>query len=425
MRAKKSEFDLFFKNMNKCGDDFSKIKSLLHSNNGKDFFLGVRENYLSIYYKGMSIATVKALKKGGCSYTLSYYYLNHVKDENGNNKYDDKTSGYYALSSDVFWDEDKANLRKIKSNVEKHVFGFGTRGYVYLEKVCQQWIINNNNNNPDSDWYYVDMEYIYKKDKKNEEDKGEDKHPFGRADLIAIKKQPNDNDNFDVAFIELKVGTEAYGVSIQVPDEIKGKEKRDEHRKKIKEMLKNDLWNDGIKAVKLGSGLASHVVDFMHFFADEEAKNQLRKEILGILDVHKTFGLIEKTCPLYELKDINHIEVNPDIYIVTYSDVPCIEKYALSEKAKQRYVPSLRQMKEDFGKYFYAGEGASSLPVEELINKDQIKGFIDLKHDYLKFLNTKEPQISCVQKIKGQDFKFVFRFIDTCSESTNSVNCIE
>lgn len=298
MRAKQKEFDEFFSKMNKSGDDFSKIKDLLHSNNGKDFFLGVRENYLSIYYRGMSFASVNALKKGGCSYTLSYYYLNGVKDAEGNRKYDDKTSGYYSLPSEVFWN--KNNLNAIKNNVEKHVFGFGARGYLYLEKVCQQWIINNNNNNPDSDWYYVDMEYIYK------EEDGDGQHPFGRADLIAIKKHPNENKKFDVAFIELKVGTGAYGVSIKVPDNIKGAE------------------------------------------AEEKAKDQLREEILGILQVHKKFGLIDEKCPLYKLDDMDCIELNPDIYIVTYSDLPNADKYTLSKKAKKRYIPALKEMKEEF-----------------------------------------------------------------------------
>ena len=202
----------------------------------------------------------------------------------------------------------KQNLNKIKNNVEKHVFGFGARGYVYLEKVCQQWIINNNNNNPDSDWYYVDMEYIYK------EEDGDGDHPFGRADLIAIKKRPNENKKFDVAFIELKVGTGAYGVSIKIPDNIKGAEQRECCRKRVIKTLNKDLWDDEVKGVKLGSGLASHVVDFMHFFAEEQAKNQLRKEILGILKIHKKFDLIDESCPLYKLNVAEHIELNPDIY---------------------------------------------------------------------------------------------------------------
>ncbi len=417
MRAKQKEFDEFFSKMNKSGDDFSKIKDLLHSNNGKDFFLGVRENNLSIYYRGMSFASVNALQKGGCSYTLSYYYLNGVKDAEGNRKYDDKTSGYYSLPSEVFWN--KNNLNAIKNNVEKHVFGFGARGYLYLEKVCQQWIINNNNNNPDSDWYYVDMEYIYK------EEDGDGQHPFGRADLIAIKKHPNENKKFDVAFIELKVGTGAYGVSIKVPDNIKDAEQRECYRKKVIKTLNKDLWDDKVKAVKLGSGLASHVVDFMHFFAEEKAKDQLRKEILGILQVHKKFGLIDEKCPLYKLDDMDYIELNPDIYIVTYSDVPVMEKHSLSEKAKERDIPTLRKMKDDFGKYFYDGKGSSSLPVEKLINNDQIKGFVNLKSNYLEFINDDKRQIDYTQSINGQNFRFVFRFIDVYDKKVNCVECIE
>ena len=82
-------------------------------------------------------------------------------------------------------------------------------------------------------------------------------------------------------------------------------------------------------------------------------------------------------------------------------------------------------MKKEFGKYFYDGKGSSSLPVEKLINSDQIKGFVDLKYDYNKFISDAKLQIDCTQRIKGQDFRFVFRFIDVNDKKVNCKNCIE
>ena len=413
MRAENEKFETFFSNMKKKGDDYSKIQKLLKSN---DFFLGVREDYLSIYYMGMSIATVKALARGGCSYTLSYYYLKGVKDKNGLKIYDDKTKGYFALPSEVFWNE--TNLETIKYNVRKHVFGFGSRGYLYLEKVCQQWIISNNNSNPESDWYFVDMEYIYKaKGEKTD-------HPFGRADLIAIKKAPQ-NGVYDVAFVELKVGTGAYTISIHVPDKITDKQERIAFRQDVIDRLKNNLWDEKIKGAKLGSGLASHVVDFMHFFAEDGTREQLRKEIIGILEVQRAFGLISDSTGIFTLNDETKIKLCPDIYIITYSDVPDIGNYELSDKAKNRYLPSLEEMKNEFFKYFYDEAGSSLLAIEKLIKNDQISGLIDLKEQYRAFMKKNEQQIECKQNINGSDYRFVFRFIDVTDKNVDCKKCID
>lgn len=418
MRAKKEEFDVFFQNMNKRGNDFQNIKNLIASNEGNNFFLGVRENYPSIYYMGMSIASVNAIKKGGgCSYSVSYFYLKGVKDLNGNKPYDDKSKGYFSLSSDVFWEEE--NFKQILKNVRKHVLGYGELAHVYLEKACQQWIINNNNSNPKSNWYYVDMEYIYKEDGQKSD------HPFGRADIIAISKKPDKNGVFSVAFVELKVGTGAYGISIKVPDSIKDKEKRSEYREQVKNYLGESLWREEVIGVKLGSGLASHVVDFMHFFSDDKATAQLRKEIVGIINVHKQFGLINENLPLYFLESDNQINPITDIYIVTYSKTPEIEKNMLSELAQSKYEEStLEEMKLEFAKYFYKIPGASSLPIETLINARDISGLIELKQDYLKFMNSDDNQIECVQHINNIPHRFVYRFIDLNNAEANPVECI-
>lgn len=416
MRGKKEIFDEFIKCTKNSGD-FSNIQNLLNSDSGKHFFLGVREDYLSLYYKGMSIASINMIKDGGCDYTLSYYYLKGVKDKNGDKRYDSKQNGYYKLSSDLFWD--KHNFKQIIANVDKHVLGFGERGYVYLEKACQQWIINNNNSNPKSDWYYVDMEYIYKEDGKKTD------HPFGRADIIAISKKMDNNGYFQLAFVELKVGTGAYGISIKVPKKIKDAEERKARRDQVQLWLKDSLWRDEVIGVKLGSGLASHVVDFMHFFSDDKATAQLRKEIVGIINVHKQFGLINEDLSLYSLESDNQINSVTDIHIVTYSKAPEIEKNMLSELAQSRYEePTLAEMKSAFAKYFYKIPGASSLPIETLINASDISGLIGLKQNYLKFMNSDDNQIECVQHIKNIPYRFVYRFIDLNNAEANPMECI-
>lgn len=420
MRAKKQVFNLFFEKMGMKGNDFEKIRALLKNETDDKFFLGVREDYLSIYYMGMSVATVKVLKNGGCSYSLSYKYLKGVKDGNGQHNYDAKTEGYYSLPSDVFWDED--NFKTILLNVRNHVLGFDQSGYLYLEKACQQWIINSNNCSADSDWYYVDMEYIYKKDEEKSE------HPFGRADLIAVSKKPDSNGKHKIAFVELKVGTGAYGISIQVPEQIKGKEERSAYREKVVNLLQNKegFWSEEIKKVKLGSGIASHFVDFIHYFSEETARKQLCEEIIGILDVHKKFGLIHSDIPLSSLNRVDDINPIADAFIVTYSGVPEINKRDLSEKAQNKYtVPTLTSMKSDLAKYLFDVDSASSLPITNLIVKSEIDGLISIKEKYLEFVKNMEQQIECIQKINGiEDYRFVFRFIDIQNKDIDKAKCI-
>ncbi len=53
-------------------DDYSQIKSLLCSD---DYFLGVREDYVNIYYKGMSMAKIETYYNRACKYSISYYYV--------------------------------------------------------------------------------------------------------------------------------------------------------------------------------------------------------------------------------------------------------------------------------------------------------------------------------------------------------------
>ena len=450
MRGKEEEFQIFFHNLNKKGTELEKIKLLLQ-NKGKDkFFLGVREDYLSLYYMGMSMAVIKAKKTGGCSYQISYDYLKGVRDQKGNYKYDEKEYGYYMVPGEVFWNPE--NFERILRNIRHHVMGFGKNEphlfrndlrtdvteikeelleekkktensndrdkWAYLEKACQQWIINANNQDSKAEWYYIDMEYIYKEDGEKKD------HPFGRADLIAVKKKPEEGVH-QIAFVELKVGTGAYGISLKIPKKLTDEKGKKAYKNRVFENLKTDVWKEENFGVKLGSGLASHVIDFMHYFSKEEAAAQLREEIFGIIQVHKTLGMIEEGDSLNHIEDVSQLSKTTDIYIVTYSEVPGITKEMLSEQAQGKYaVKTLREMKEDFGKYFYFSKNSSSLPIECLLNKKQIEGLLEIKDQYFEFIENREQEIACIQKIKDKPYRFIFRFVDTGDEGIDSKKCI-
>lgn len=369
-------------------DDYSQIKSLLCSD---DYFLGVREDYVNIYYKGMSMAKIETYYNRACKYSISYYYVAKIPGyENKKNQ--------VALSPCEFWN--KKNQDAIKDQIRCHVFGWHD-DKLRLEKVCQQWIINKNNANEFSEWYFVDMEYIYKERGSHEN------HPFGRADLIAIRRRPNINGKHDVAFVELKVGTGAYSGS------------RDSDEKM--ERLKKSLYDEKVDGIKLGSGLASHMVDFMHFFAKPFYVNQVKSEIIGILKWHKEFGLISDESPLGKLNSESQIEDKPSIYIVTYSSVPGVKLEDVSEAGKKNYPQaSLKSMKQSFYDYMYN----SDMAFVDIVNEEDVTDIVNLKEAFADFVDKKEKQISCLQSINGEKFEFVFRFVDVIDEN-NNVDCIE
>ena len=56
-------------------EDYSEIESLLRSG---DYFLGIREDYVNIYYKGMSMAKIETYYNRVCKYSLSRYYVETI-----------------------------------------------------------------------------------------------------------------------------------------------------------------------------------------------------------------------------------------------------------------------------------------------------------------------------------------------------------
>ncbi len=373
-------------------DDYSLLKDMLKDSN--EYFLGIREDYLNIYYKGMSMAKVVSYYNRACKYYTSYYYAQGIPG------YENVKKGkQVALSPKEFWDTD--NQKNLREQIENHVFGKHDNK-TRLEKVCQQWVINMNNSNPNSEWYYVDMEYVYK---GKEEVKA---HPFGRADLIAIKRKPNEKGKHEVSFIELKVGNKSYSGEEDNPQKM--------------EALKKSLYSIDSIDIKLGSGLASHMVDFIHFFSENFYLEQVKREILGMLKWHKEFGLITPESELGKLQNEANIEDKPDIYIVTYTGAPQEIIIDLSEKEKEKYSPcDYRNLKMSFFKYMYK----SRMAFVDIVNHDEIQGIFSLKEKFTDFINDDdELQISCLQSLNGKDYRFIFRFIDVNDDRIPNECCI-
>lgn len=154
----------------------------LYHKHKKEIFIGVRNNYLNLYYNSDSIAKVELVKKK-ISCKIDKYYLSgkHIKGKNKIKKIE---------PSDIL-----NSYETIKEN---------SNGKASDEKKAQSRLVLMNNHNADSKWYCIDVEWV--KAFKNKQAKDDAKFN-GRFDIIAIaKKKPH-----IVALIELKYGSGAIG----------------------------------------------------------------------------------------------------------------------------------------------------------------------------------------------------------------------
>lgn len=151
----------------------------------EELFLGIRNNYVNIYYKGMNIAKIQG-KFNNATIADRYRYKDYKKKNE-----------YHAITYDDF---EEIYEETIKPEVEKHI-----EKNKLWEKETQQILILRNNANckkNKSNWVCIDMESIrQRQNKKDNQGKS-----FGRFDVVAVNKE-----NYKVALIELKVGQGAIG----------------------------------------------------------------------------------------------------------------------------------------------------------------------------------------------------------------------
>ena len=192
-----------------------------------ELFIGVRNDYLNLYYNCDSIAKVEYKKREKIiDYKIDQYYLdgNHYssKDELKRCKIEAKD---ICLYYDI---------------IKKH-----SNEKASLEKKAQSKLVLLNNENLHSNWFCIDIEYV--KSFKNKIEK--EKAGFNaRFDIIALSKMKPHK----VALIELKYGSGAIG----------GR-----------------------------SGIYKHVADFSKFCELGYFEKQLREEIIEIVKSQKELGI--------------------------------------------------------------------------------------------------------------------------------------
>lgn len=199
----------------------------LYGKNKDELFIGVRNNYLNLYYNCDSIAKIEYKKRDKrivCE--IDKYYLdgNHYKSK-------EKEKRYKIEQSEI---------SKQYKEIKKHSNAKATP-----EKKTQSKLVLLNNGNKDSNWYCIDVEYI--KQFNNQKEKKEADFN-GRFDIIALSKEKSHK----VALIELKYGSGAIGGE---------------------------------------SGIYKHVEDFTKFCDKDYFQKHLKKEIIEIIESQTELGL--------------------------------------------------------------------------------------------------------------------------------------
>jgi len=192
-----------------------------------ELFIGVRNDYLNLYYNCDSIAKIKYKKldkKIDCE--IDKYYID---GKHYNSK--DKEKRYKIEQKEIF-----NQYEDIKMN---------SNDKATPEKKAQSKLVLLNNENSDSNWFCIDVEYVKAFNNKAERNK-EDFN--GRFDIIALSKMKPHK----VALIELKYGSGAIGGT---------------------------------------SGIYKHVKDFSKFCKKGYFEGQLKQEIIEIVKSQKELGI--------------------------------------------------------------------------------------------------------------------------------------
>ena len=201
----------------------------LYKSNKDELIIGVRNNYLNIYYNCDSISKVTYNSKTEeivCE--IDQYYL-----DGKSRKSQDKNKMAKLSPKEI-----KSKYETIKENSARKVTN---------EKKAQSQLYILNNNNKDSNWFCIDVEYV--KAFKDIAEKNDAKLN-ARFDTIAISKSKNNLHR--VALIELKYGSGSIG----------GK-----------------------------SGIYKHVSDFKAFQDKNFFENHLQEEIIEIIKSQINLGI--------------------------------------------------------------------------------------------------------------------------------------
>lgn len=199
----------------------------LYKEHKDELFIGVRNNYLNLYYNCDRIAKIEYKKR----------------DE----KIDCEIDKYY-LDGNHYNSKDKEKRYKIEEKEickQYEVIKKYSNDKATPEKKAQSKLVLLNNENLDSNWFCIDIEYVKSFNNRAEKKEADFNSRF---DIIALSKMKPHK----IALIELKYGSGAIG----------GK-----------------------------SGIYKHVEDFTKFCEKGYFEGQLKQEIIEIVKSQKELGI--------------------------------------------------------------------------------------------------------------------------------------
>ena len=351
-------------------------------NGVRKFFLGFREDCIELYYKAM------------CVVNISYDRSNNMILYKNDPYYLEKTE----KTSPLQFEEIKQTkiFDSILNQIEKHVNGeHGVKHRHQREKDCQQWLVNCNNMNS-KEWFFLDIEYVYSP------------NPCGRIDMIAIKREPNEKGIHEIAFVELKVRHGEYN-GIKTEKYLKDFEKY--------EIAKKDIHTPQIRSLKYGSGIVSHIADYLRMLGENGFMDFVRKELIEMIKGNVSLGLIEEKSKLAKVTDIAKISEVPSIYILTYAYVPVhsgdFEKYKKISSSKKALYNKIFSNGTEYG-------------LSKMLRKDQIDGLLKGEEDFKKFIQDDERMIlRREQNINGISYPFVFEFVVPDKQLDEMWKCLQ
>ena len=271
-------------------------------------FVGIRNNYINIYYRGNSMMKVTFEDTGAFKEAIIHKKF-----------WDNKLTSDYVNITDY-------NLLKPKKIKSKISALLGKKNV--LEKERQQMIIQQNNTCTDTKWFCVDMEYIMER-------KNSDEDNYGRFDIVAISTERNSNNKYVVSLVELKLGADAFsGITEEARLYLDNKIQNGEHLKVT-------------DSIKIGSGIVGHFSDFIRYLEDTNYNqgasrfDVLKQEIVNVLKNYKALGLLApQFSNLATDIDVVDIEVDPKVIFLLYSKEHTIQSLESVKKSFNNYVLS-------------------------------------------------------------------------------------
>ena len=309
-------------------------------------FVGIRNNYINIYYRGNSMMKVTFDDTGAFKEAIIHKKF-----------WDNKLTSDYVNITDY----NLLKPHKIKSKISALL---GKKNV--LEKERQQMIIQQNNTCTYTKWFCVDMEYIMER-------KNSDEDNYGRFDIVAISTERNSNNKYVVSLVELKLGADAFsGIT-------------DEARLYLDNKIQNGEYLKVTDSIKIGSGIVGHFSDFIRYLEDTNYNqgasrfDVLKQEIVNVLKNYQALGLLApQFSNLATDIDVVDIEVDPKVIFLLYS--------------KEHTIQSLESVKKSFNNYVLSKN-----------NKDAAHFAIDKIWDdkFIAKYSTGSKKIGCIFRTPG------------------------